>query len=69
MDPIHTRVKNLRLQKNYPQKRVAACLGISQAAYSKLEAGKNKISIKHLFNLCECFECSPELLLGNSKIT
>jgi transcriptional regulator with XRE-family HTH domain len=63
MTHIHLRIRHLRVLNNYPQKQVAAYLGISQPAYSKIESGKTKITAQHILKLSELFSCRPDALL------
>lgn len=56
---IGSLVKLLRISKNFNQKTASQKLGISQQAYSKLEARQyiNKIA---LLKVLEAFKSSPE---------
>ena len=42
---IGTRIKNLREKKNYTQDYLAQKLGITQKAYSKIEANQTRLPV------------------------
>lgn len=44
------------MSRNWSQEQVAYELGISQAAYSKIESGKTAIKISHLKKLSEIYQ-------------
>lgn len=59
------RIRGLREQKGYTQQFVADVLGISQAAYCRLEKGEVEISLTKLCALGELYELSlQELIKG-----
>ncbi|NBT50754.1 MAG: XRE family transcriptional regulator [Marivivens sp.] len=49
------RIKALRLKRSLTQQEVAGQLGISQAAYSRLEKGEVEVSYMKLISLSELF--------------
>lgn len=57
------RIRALREKAGYSQQRVAQILGISQAAYSRLETGEIEISIKKLFELSELYGLTLQKLI------
>lgn len=50
------RIRWLRENAGYTQCEVAESLGVSQAAYSRLEKGEVEISLSKLFILCELYQ-------------
>jgi len=57
------RLKQLRERNGYSQLETAYKLGISQAAYSRLEKGEIDISLSRLFRLCDIYGTSISKLL------
>ncbi len=47
------KLRKLRIEKGYSQEYMAAKLGLSQSAYSKIERGKTKLTIERLERLSE----------------
>jgi len=52
---ISDTLRNLRRYYGLPQKFLASSLGISQAAYSKMEAGGIRISQGHLSRIADVY--------------
>ena len=57
---IGNKIKNIRELKNLTQEYLAEKLYISQAAYSKMEKGDNKISQNKLNKIAEILEVNPD---------
>jgi transcriptional regulator with XRE-family HTH domain len=53
----------LRITAGLTQMQVAEVLGVSQAAYSRLEHGEIEVSISKLFALAELYRISLEQLI------
>jgi len=51
MTDVKEKIKNIRELKNLTQEYVAEKLGITQAAYSKIESGTTKVSYEKLFQI------------------
>ncbi len=66
---IDTKLKMLRISRNLTQDEVAEKIGISQAAYAKLEAGQTRLTIDRAGQLAELYEIEPEYFFTNEKIT
>jgi transcriptional regulator with XRE-family HTH domain len=65
---IGKNIKNARLMRNYSQDYVAACLQISQNAYSKIEIGKSNVSVERAFKIAQILEVSFEdLIIGTHR--
>lgn len=61
---IEEKIKNMRELKNFTQEYMAEKLGITQAAYSKMENGTNKISYAKITEISKIFGVKPEELLA-----
>ena len=57
-------IKTKRLENNYSQHYVASKLGIKQAAYSKLESGKQCMNVPQLIRVLELYGISMERLIN-----
>ncbi len=57
------KLRKLRIEKGYSQEYMAAKLGLSQSAYSKIERGKTKLTIERLESLTEALEASVDEVL------
>ncbi len=53
-------IRRLREQKGYSQDYMALRLGMSQNNYSKLELGKNKLTVEQLERIAAVVEISPK---------
>ncbi len=56
-------IRNLRKNKGFPLRKVAAFLDIDQAILSKVERGQRKLSKDQVRKLAEFFNCDPKELL------
>lgn len=57
------RIRGLRERAGMTQMQVAEVLGVSQAAYSRLEKGEVEISLSKLFVLSELYAISLHALM------
>lgn len=64
MIAIEEKIKNLRELKNFTQEFMAEQLGISQAAYSKIESGATKLSYSKIIDIAKIFGVQVEELLA-----
>lgn len=48
---VVTKIRNIRIQKEYSQEYIGVRLGIGQVVYHKLENGKTKLKIEILIKL------------------
>ncbi len=55
---IGKKIKNLRLDKNLSQEKLAECVNLSREHISCLERGKNSVNLETLYNLAKFFEIS-----------
>lgn len=63
-------IRSLREYRNYTQDYLAAKLGISQNAYSKIELGYSRINLERLFSIASLLEVeSTELIeMGHGEL-
>ena len=61
------RLKHLRASKNKTQQQIADQLGITRAAYSHLENGRNEPDSSTIIKLANIFEVTTDYLLGNNQ--
>ena len=61
---MQLRLKELRLEKNLTQEKLAEAVGCSKGAYSKYETGKRDPSIILLIRLADYFGVSVDYILG-----
>lgn len=61
---IEEKIKSFRELKNFTQEYMADKLGITQAAYSKIENGTNKISYAKIEDISKILGIKPEELLA-----
>lgn len=64
MITIEEKIKTFRELKNFTQEYMAEKLGISQAAYSKIESGATKLSYSKIVDIAKVFEVQVEELLA-----
>lgn len=53
---IISRIKFLRLKKNYKQEYMAARMGCSQNSYSKIEVGHTELTVKSLIKIASILD-------------
>lgn len=63
---IGSRIKELRLQKQLTQEKLAESLGVSSEYMSKIENGRVEINLKRLAQLSLILECPIEYLIAGS---
>lgn len=64
MEIIRNKIRQIRQQKEYSQEFMAAKLGISQAAYSKIENGETEITFTRLVSIARLLDINPVLLIS-----
>lgn len=65
---MHTRLRDLRQDKDMSQKQVAKFLEMSQTGYSKYETGENGIPCEVLIKLSEFYNTSIDYILGLTDV-
>ncbi len=63
MQVVAGNIRKVREYRNYTQDYLAAKLGISQNAYSKIELGYSKITLDRLFHIALILEVEVTQLL------
>ncbi|HGT1477523.1 TPA: helix-turn-helix transcriptional regulator [Clostridioides difficile] len=61
------RLKELRINKGFTQTKIAKHIGVSQQAYSFLETGQNKPSLKTAKRISDFFEIPIEKIFFDNK--
>lgn len=61
--PIAAKIRVQRMIKGYSQEYMAFRLDISQNAYSKLERGETKLTVRRFYEIAEILEISIDNLL------
>ncbi|AOM75953.1 helix-turn-helix domain-containing protein [Pedobacter steynii] len=61
--PIAAKIRVQRMIKGYSQEYMAFRLDISQNAYSKLERGETKLTVRRFYEIAEILEISIDSLL------
>ncbi|EAC2379306.1 helix-turn-helix domain-containing protein [Listeria monocytogenes] len=62
------KLKMLRSKTNKTQEDIANILGVSRAAYSHIENGRNEPDMETIVKLANYFEVSTDYLLGRDEI-
>lgn len=68
MIDLPTRIRKLRKFIDYSQEELADELGMTQAAYSKLENGKTRLDIDRLQQLADFYGLSPTDMIGEDPV-
>ncbi|MEI8192962.1 MAG: helix-turn-helix transcriptional regulator [Flavobacteriia bacterium] len=63
IDNTEQKLKQLRELKNYTQEFVAAQMGLTTRAYSKIESGDTKLTINRLNEISKILEIDPISIL------
>lgn len=63
-DVFKTRIRELRLARNYRLQDVANALNVTIRAISNYEQGIRQPSFEQLVSLCDFFDVSADYLLG-----
>ena len=69
MNNIVSNIRRIRDQKGYSQYSMATELGLTQAAYSRLESGESKLTIDRLQEIAKILDTDISAFLDSSKIT
>ena len=64
IDMYYRRLKDLREDKDFVQKQVAAYLGIDQRVYSNYETGKREIPTRFIIALAKLYGTSTDYILN-----
>jgi transcriptional regulator with XRE-family HTH domain len=63
------RLKDLRIDRDLPQKEISETLKISQTVYSRYERGFQTIPVEHLIALADFYNTSTDYILGRTSQT
>lgn len=66
MRDLALKIRRLRELQNYSQQYLADQIGISQRAYSKIEAGQTKLSVERLDRIAKILNCPMENIISLS---
>ena len=58
------RIRELRQDNDYTQKKIADILGVAQTTYSQYELEKRPMPIEYLVSLCKFYNVSADYILG-----
>lgn len=61
---IGDRIRELRIDRDMPQREIANILQTSQSYYSEYELNKRQLPIDHLKTLCLYYNVSADYILG-----
>ena len=67
MDNISKRLKELRLEKNLSQMKLAKIIGVSDAIICKWEKGENEPKAGYIIKLADYFGVTRDYLLGRKE--
>ncbi|MEE1884815.1 helix-turn-helix domain-containing protein [Pedobacter flavus] len=61
---VASNIRGVREFRNYTQDYLAAKIGISQNAYSKIELGYSNINLERLFSISQILQVEPSYLIS-----
>ena len=61
-----TRMRNLREDRDLPQREIAKIINKSQQGYSHIEEGRAELKIDDLIKLCKFYKVSSDYFIGIS---
>ncbi|HKG06021.1 MAG TPA: helix-turn-helix transcriptional regulator [Pedobacter sp.] len=64
---VASNIRKIREFRNYTQDYLAAKIGISQNAYSKIELGYSKITLDRLFNIAAILDIKAVQLIDHES--
>jgi transcriptional regulator with XRE-family HTH domain len=62
-DEIGIRIQKKRIERNITGADLGVYIGVSANQVSRIETGKVKCKLEHIFVLCQVLECSADYLL------
>jgi transcriptional regulator with XRE-family HTH domain len=65
---LDTKLKVLRVSRDWSQEYIAEKLGISQAAYAKLETGETRLTVDRAGQLAGIYEIDPEYFFTTDRV-
>lgn len=64
----NTKLRVLRIGQNWSQDQIAEKIGITQAAYAKLESGKTRLTVNRAQQLADIYEIEPKSFFSTDII-
>ena len=61
-----TRMRDVREDRDFTQRRIGAILNKSQQGYNHIESGRAELKIADLILLCKFYDLSADYLIGLS---
>lgn len=65
LNEFASRIKELRLERNYSQEKFALKINMDRTYYASVEAGKRNVSLKNIKKIADGFEVSLQDLFKN----
>lgn len=62
-------IKKMRKEKKFTQKQIAERLGVSQQFFSRIESGKENITLKYLVKIVSLLGEELKISIGNNNLT
>ena len=63
------RIKEIRLEKDIPQQRLASDCDFDKSNMARIEAGRSNITIGTLLKVCKALEVTPHQFFNHSDFT
>ncbi len=64
---MYRNIRDLRVDRDIPQREIAALINTTQQQYSKIEKGISEITADKLIKLCQFYNVSADYILGLPK--
>lgn len=64
---MYERIKKLRKEAKRTQINVSTLLGIEQSYYSKIELGKQEVSLSNIIKIAELYNVSIDYIVGRTN--
>lgn len=68
-EEIGLRIQNKRIERNMTGAELGAYLFVTANQISRIETGKVKCKLEHIFILCQVLECSADYILYGKEDT
>ena len=62
-DEIGLRIQNMRIDRNLTGADIGAYIGVLANQVSRIETGKARCKLEHIYVLCQVLSCSADYLL------
>lgn len=64
---MYSRIKKLRTESGRTQTNVSTLLGIEQSYYSKIELGKQEVSLSNMIKIAELYNVSIDYIVERTN--